>query len=95
MKVNTVEYAEDDVVDGYGMSILKGQYYFSGSYLLKDQTMKSGDLYKIDTNNTYLYKECVVYPFVTAIEKGERLLITNTELCNVLAYIEKNGMCPL
>ena len=40
-------------------------------------------------------KECTVYPFVNTLEKGNKLFIQSSELCDVLAFIEKSGMAAL
>ena len=53
---NLIAYAESDVTDDYGITILQEHYYFNGRYLLKEQSLKAGDLYKIYTSVTFLYK---------------------------------------
>ena len=69
--------------------------YWHKRQVLSGKSGKSGNLYKLDTKTTYLYKEYVVYPFVNNVNKGEKLLHENTELCKVLAYIEKSCMAAL
>ena len=39
-----------------------------------------------------LFKESVVYPFVQVRPNKKGSIITNDELCKVLAYVEKTGM---
>ena len=53
---------------------------------------KSDVMYEVSKKTTYFYKESVVYPFVQARTHKNGFIITNEELCEILAFVENSGM---
>ena len=80
------------VEDSYGNIIPPNQPFLSG-YFLEPTTTKC--IYQKSRKITYFYKETVVYPFVQAIPNKRGYEISNNELCEVLAFVEHNGMANL
>ena len=77
------------IIDEYDNTIAAGQANFTGQFL--EQTT-SQTVYVLANKKPYFFKESVVYPFVQVIPNKKGFFITNDELCEVLAYVEKTGM---
>ena len=101
--VNEVDLtAEFDTADDYNHKIKAGQSYLSGHYLeeITHKTKKGGYLYYVDDNKTvFVFKECIVYPFVQfeeiKISKKQYLFLANEEYCEIIYFIEETKMGAL
>lgn len=83
----------NEVVDGYGNKIPPRQHYLSGRFL--ERSSISETLHIASKKTTFFYKETIVYPCVqvTCTKKGYE--ITKEELCEILAFVQDNGMSRL
>ena len=95
VKIDDIKYTKENVTDEYGSAIITGHYYIEGKYLLKENVLKNGNTYKTNRKASYLYKECIVYPFVNTTEKRGTYTAFNIELCEILAFIESTGISAL
>ena len=77
------------IVDRFCNTIAAGQAFFTGQFL---EWTTSQTIYVLPNKKTYFFKERVVYRFVHVIPNEKGFIITNDELCEVLAYVEKTGM---
>ena len=77
------------IVDRFYNTIAAGQAFFTGQFL---EWTTSQTIYVLSNKKTYFFKERVVYRFVHVIPNEKGFIITNDELCEVLAYVEKTGM---
>ena len=91
VKIVNIKYAKEDITDEYGSTIIADHYYIEGKYLLKENVLKNGNTYKMNKKASYLYKECIVYPFVNTTEKQGTYTVLDTELCK----IESTGISTL
>ena len=86
------ETSSEEVADDYGNVIIPGQIYFKAKFLEKVSAKKNSQKYKLMKRNTFVYKSCIVYPFVNYSLDGEFYVITDSDLCEVIAYVEKYGI---
>ena len=88
--------AEEDVVDDYGQKVNKGFAHFKGHYMEETKSVKDGCFYKVDQKKkTFFFKERIVYPFIIFQERKNGLFLLNTDLVDILNYVEENGLTAL
>ena len=87
------------MVDDYGHTIAAGMEYLVGSYLEKCNETKNGQLFKMMGKDVFFFKEThlfsIVYPFVNFQEQKGNYFIANDDYCDIILYIENNGMREL
>ena len=76
------------IADGYGNTIAAGQVFFHRTVFGANNKSKS----LFCQIKKHFLKESVVSPFVQVIPDTRGFIITNDELCEVLAHVEKTGM---
>ena len=81
--------------DYYGNKIPQGFNFLKGHFLEHSFTTKTATIYNLSKNLTYLYKATVLYPYVD-IQEGKRgLILENTELTEIICYLDENGYAHL
>ena len=90
--VFAIEVANANMVDDYGHTIATGMEYLVGSYLEKCNETKKGQLFKMLGKDVFFFKETIVYSFVNFQEHKGIYLIANDDYCDIILYIENNGM---
>ena len=78
------------IVDGHDNTIAAEQDFFTGQFL--EQTTSQTVYVLSNKKHTSL---SVIYPFVQVIPNKKGFIITNDELCELLAYVEKTGISCL
>ena len=78
------------IVDGHGNTIAAEQAFFTGQFL--EQTTSQTVYVLSNKKHTSL---SVICPFVQVIPNKKGFIITNDELCELLAYVEKTGISCL
>ena len=91
--INNAEF--ESVTDDWGQQIGPGHTYIEGRYCLPKKAKRNGTIYKIDSRKVYLFKECIVYPFVQFEVLGADLFLATTELCIVVNAVENSGMATI
>ena len=96
LSIVSVNVAESDMMDDYHHVITKDQEYLECHYFEKQDKTRKGHVYRRDWKTAFIYKECIVYPFVNMEENiHNRYLLSNEEYCEILAYIEESGYSHL
>ena len=65
------------------------------STIIKRACVKEWRRLQNGQETSFLYKECVMYPVVNTIEKRDTHIVLNTELCDILSFIESTGISAL
>lgn len=79
--------ASELVKDDYGNKISVGQEYLSGRFLEKTRYPET---YIAQKEITCFYKETIIYPFVQCTISPRGHIITDADLCQVIAHGEQN-----
>ena len=85
----------DKTEDSYGNKIPRGFSFLKGQFLEHTFTTKTATIYKLSEELTYFYKETVLYPYVDIKCEKKGLTLTNTELTEIICYVEGNGYAHL
>ena len=94
-KIISEGVAEKNIFDNDGHCILKGNAYIEGYYLEYEKDKKRLKVYKEGKNSVYCYRSSVVYPFVQYMQKDDKYHIKNDDFCDVISYVQHNGLQSL
>ena len=56
---------------------------------------KKGHIYRMDSKITFVFKECIIYPFVNIKQSGSKYILSDEDYFEVLRYIEHSGFSHL
>ena len=87
--------ADHDMGDDYGHTVATGVSFFTGNFLEEMYAVKDGCYYKMCKKDTFIFKESIVYPFVQFQPRKKGYFLPNTDLVEILNYIEQNGLASL
>ena len=74
---------------------IEGQIYLMGHYLERISDTKKNTKYKLMNKTVHFLKENIVYPFINFKINNCTYLITYSEYCDILSYVEQFGMVSL
>ena len=92
------ELAMENVSDDFGHSVAAGQSYLVCNYLEKHEPARNGYRYHRNQNKVvFVFKESIVYPFVNFKPTGkkEKFFLADSDLCDIIYYIENSKMAFL
>ena len=94
VKVVNIGIPSENIIDNYRHCILKGNNYIEGKYLELDSEKKHVKVYKEMNKVLYCYNTSVVYHLVNweTSQKGDRYLISNIEINDVVSYMQYSGL---
>ena len=96
VEIISVNMAKTNIQEDYNHLIGREQEYLQCCYFEKEHETRKGYVYKKDDKTAYIYKESVIYPFVTSIKnKQNQYILANQEYCEILAYVEETGYSHL
>ena len=65
-------------------------------YRVKIFNIPKKDLqYAHDHKRVFFFKKCIVYPFVQHTLVKDGIVVSDTELCEIVDFLQSTGMCAL
>ena len=95
ISIVAIRETADDIVDDYRHHVQRNQQYIECHYLEKDDKTKKGHIYRMDSKIAFVFKECIIYPFVNIKQSGSKYILSDEDYCEVLRYIEHSGFSHL
>ena len=69
ISIVAIRETADNIVDDYRHHVRRNQQYIECHYSEKDDKTKKGHFYRMDSKIAFVFKECIIYPFVKIIVK--------------------------
>ena len=97
MQINGQYVAEEDKIDKHGMLVNAGQEYLEGYWLEQHGENKKVLKFARNKEAVFLFKESVVYPFVTWTpgKKEGDINIDKLDYYKILVHVDENGMSSI
>ena len=82
-------------VDDHGNAVGQGVRYLKGHFLEKTDEKDNRKLYKLSKKQTFFYRENVVYPYVNFQETKKGFALNNSDMMEIIQFVEANNYCHI
>ena len=86
---------DQSCVDDYGNPVGQGVRYLKGQFLERIDEKNDHKLYKLSKKQTFFYKESVAYPYVNFQETKKGFALKNSDLIEIIQFVEANNYCHI